>query len=269
MKKLLGIFALIGLISLPAAAQLKYPVSVATLSTASGTCETSTASAVSTTASGSGGVDISGTWTGTLAFYAKIGDGNGYVPVSLTPVGGTTAVPSTTANGEWTGSVAGYTGLCVAFTPAAVTGAARVQVNSSPASSGSSGGGGGAITGTVTANKPPWVTLWDSTLVAVTTTSPHLTTGGYTELIVYQTGAAGPLGNNVLNSIDPTPTASGAVQVIASKTASTGDNGRYTIVAGPTANGLMTGAPATWPYTLPPLLQFVTASNGRYIIYAR
>jgi hypothetical protein len=268
MKKILGIVALLGLLSLPAAAQLAYPVSVKSLSTASGTCETATASAVATTTSGSGGVDISGTWTGTLAFYGKVGDGNGYVAISLTPVGGGSAVSSTTANGEWTGSVAGYTGLCVAFTSAAVTGAARVQVNSSPASSGSSGGGGGgAITGTVTALKSPWTLLWDSTAVAVATTSPDFPMLGYTELTVWQEGAAGPAGAFTINSKSPLGTYR---SVMSGSGPSGGNNGNIIATMGPYANvGMAASSPTAYTYTMPQILQFITSSNGRYYVYAR
>lgn len=134
------------LLSLPATAQSfrprDYPSGVKYLSTANGTCEDGvTSEVVETGNSGTVGIDVSGTWTGTLLFKTKIGQGGGYQAVSATPLGGGTAVTSTTGtgggtgNGQWTVSVAGSMTVCVAFSSAAVTGTAVVQLNSSPSTS--------------------------------------------------------------------------------------------------------------------------------------
>lgn len=56
---------------------------------------------LSTGETGNGTVQITGTWTGTLAFEATV-DGSTWVALTVTPVPTTTAVTTTTGNGVWT-----------------------------------------------------------------------------------------------------------------------------------------------------------------------
>lgn len=136
-----GFLALAALLclSVPAEASLGYPtqtVSIAANGTTAGACEDGvTSAAVSTTTSGTVGIDISGTWTGTLVFYVKMGSGGGYVSyANATPLPSGSAASSTTANGDWTIPAKGSVAVCVAFSASAQTGTAVVQLNSSPAS---------------------------------------------------------------------------------------------------------------------------------------
>jgi hypothetical protein len=77
-------------------------------------------SSVSAPLSGAASFTLSvlGTWVGTLTFE-KSQDGATYVPVSLLPVGSSTPLATTTTNGVFHGSGAGYTMIrvrCTAFT---------------------------------------------------------------------------------------------------------------------------------------------------------
>lgn len=97
---------------------------------------------------GSVAVQILGTWAGTITFYVSI-DGQTFSPILMTPAGSSTAVSSTTANGEWSAGVGGYAVFAVAFSSYG-SGQALVNVQGSPGggggAGGSGGGGGGAVT---------------------------------------------------------------------------------------------------------------------------
>lgn len=79
---------------------------------------------------GSVGIQIKGTWTGTIAFEGTLDteaavrdDTATWVSLAVCPVGGTASGTSTTANGIWTIDVTGLTHLR-AFTSAGLTGSA-------------------------------------------------------------------------------------------------------------------------------------------------
>lgn len=70
---------------------------------------------------GSIGIQVTGTWSGTLTFQASVSGGIGDSPTLFTsvlvlPAGSTTAVSTTTSNGVWSTPVAGYTTVRVVFT---------------------------------------------------------------------------------------------------------------------------------------------------------
>ena len=82
---------------------------------------------------GTVGVQVTGTWTGTLTFQASL-DGINFTTLGTTtngmvpwPAGGT-GVNSTTANGTWTGTFSGLVFFQVIAT-AAITGTATVTIN--------------------------------------------------------------------------------------------------------------------------------------------
>lgn len=89
------------------------------------------------------GVQVSGTWTGTLQFQVS-GDGTNYQTVTLYPTNSTTGVTSTNANGQWSGQATGATHFQVCAT-AAMTGTAVVTLRAM-LPGGAASGGGSAVT---------------------------------------------------------------------------------------------------------------------------
>lgn len=61
------------------------------------------------------GVNLGGTWTGTVSFFGSF-DGVNFVPVSLTPYPTGTPVQSATANGKFSSSGANFQAFKVVFT---------------------------------------------------------------------------------------------------------------------------------------------------------
>ena len=133
---------------------LRYPthqIAIAANGTTAGTCEDGvTSAAVSTTTSGTVGVSVSGTWTGTLAFYINLGN-FGY-----------TQIASTSSNGTWTFPVGGAQTFCVAFNTSAATGTALVILNSTPAATSAVGSvsASGSLNGTAATILPISGTQW-------------------------------------------------------------------------------------------------------------
>ena len=86
---------------------------------------------------------VAGTWTGTISFYGTgsggINGGGIWTALSVLPIGSSTAVTSTTANGTWQVNVAGFTGVCM-LSSASMTGSATVTITPSAASARSNGG---------------------------------------------------------------------------------------------------------------------------------
>ena len=103
---------------------------------------------------------VAGTWTGTISFYGTgsggINGGGIWTALSVLPIGSSTAVTSTTANGTWQVNVAGFTGVCM-LSSASMTGSATVTITPSAASARSNGGsssGSGTVTSVLgTANQ--------------------------------------------------------------------------------------------------------------------
>jgi hypothetical protein len=79
---------------------------------------------------GAVGIQVTGTWTGTLTFNVSV-DGSTFTTVSLTPSNSVTLATSTTANGVWYIANCFFQSLQVAAT-AAITGTAVVTIISRP-----------------------------------------------------------------------------------------------------------------------------------------
>jgi hypothetical protein len=56
---------------------------------------------------GAAGVQLSGTWAGTVTFEASI-NGQTWVALNMVPSNSATAASTATANGAWSANVAGY-----------------------------------------------------------------------------------------------------------------------------------------------------------------
>jgi hypothetical protein len=102
----------------------------------------------------SAGIQVSGTWTGTLTFLSSL-DGIHWVTTSVLPASSATTVTTTTANGAWSMVAPGGAWVCVDAT-ASMTGTANVQLFLTLGLSAAAGGGSGggvawsAVTGTPT-----------------------------------------------------------------------------------------------------------------------
>lgn len=105
-----------------------------------------------TAGQGSFGIQITGTWVGTITFQSSLGTTTAATFTSLlvTPSNSTTAVTTTTGNGVWTTPIAGINQVRVVFT-AYTSGTANILVRTTTqARANISGGGGGGGSGTVT-----------------------------------------------------------------------------------------------------------------------
>lgn len=74
------------------------------------------------------GIQVTGTFVGTLTFYASI-DGTNYVALLVTPATSGTKVSTATTVGLWREYIAGFTSIRVAFT-AYTSGTATVVLSS-------------------------------------------------------------------------------------------------------------------------------------------
>lgn len=63
------------------------------------------------------GIQLTGTWSGTVSFEASI-DGATYVALNMVPSNSATPASSATANGAWTANVAGFTTVRARFSTA-------------------------------------------------------------------------------------------------------------------------------------------------------
>jgi hypothetical protein len=80
------------------------------------------------------GVQVTGTWTGTLTFEGTA-DGTTYVAMAATPVVGGASVSTATAGGLWRCNIAGLAGMRLRGS-AAITGTAVVTIVAGPFGSG-------------------------------------------------------------------------------------------------------------------------------------
>lgn len=107
---------------------------------------------INTAGQGSIGIQITGTWVGTITFQSTLGrtSDSTFTSLLVTPSNSTTAVSTTTANGVWTTPIAGINQVRVVFT-AYTSGTANILVRTTTqARSNLGGGGGGGGSGTVT-----------------------------------------------------------------------------------------------------------------------
>lgn len=102
-----------------------------------------------TTGASTAGINISGTWSGTISF--KVANGRDTTPVTVdcaTPAAPGSAVNTTTGNGAWTCPVAGFSRLVVGF-DAYTSGTAIIDVvtAAAPGQTVAAAGGGGSFDG--------------------------------------------------------------------------------------------------------------------------
>lgn len=114
-----------------------------TASLSSTTCPGAGCISVDVGGQGSLGVQVAGTFVGTLQFEARVGNSSTWASWSVVPNGFTSAVTSTTTTGLWVGSVNGFSQIRVRFS-AYTSGTAVIYTQGAQAriSTGSSGGAG-------------------------------------------------------------------------------------------------------------------------------
>jgi len=91
------------------------------------------------------GIQISGTWAGTISFLGSI-DNTNYAAVQVYPLNSSTSVTTTTGNGIWTAPIAGLSSVRVVFTIYTSGSAVVNRRTTSTKSRVGSGGGGGVFT---------------------------------------------------------------------------------------------------------------------------
>ena len=145
---------------------------------------------------GSIGIQITGTWAGTITFQGTVDNVN-YASILVAPSTSLTPVSTTTANGMWTAGTGGLSAVRVVFT-AYTSGTAAVTqrvAQVAQRSSGTSGGGSGTVT-SVDASVP-------SALLAITG-GPITTTG--TLAVTLPTRVANTIFGGPSTGADATPT---------------------------------------------------------------
>lgn len=149
MKNAIRIFMCVGLLALAFSPGLHAQQSVANLSTQAAACgspgTTSTAYVVLPVPANASsvGLALSGTWSGTVSFFATVNNGAVWSAFNVNPSASSTAVSTATANGSWTNSPAPYSHICAVFTTAS-SGTAVVTIGFSPAVAAKNGSGGGS-----------------------------------------------------------------------------------------------------------------------------
>jgi len=92
---------------------------------------------------GTGTIEVTGTWAGTITFYVQGNDGTRSIVDAATAETPGSAVNTTTGNGIWGAPVAGYRSFLACLTTA-TSGMAKVTLRASSAGGGGGGGAGGA-----------------------------------------------------------------------------------------------------------------------------
>lgn len=101
---------------------------------------------------GSIGINISGTWSGTITFQGSVGPSSSSTFDSILgfPSNSTTGVTTTTGNGTWFFTIAGLSQVRVIFTSYTSGTASVIQRSTTAARKGNGGNGGSGGSGTVT-----------------------------------------------------------------------------------------------------------------------
>jgi hypothetical protein len=76
------------------------------------------------------GIQITGTWSGTITFEATV-DGTNWVAISVTPFASVTLTSTATANGCWSVQNVGFAGLRARFSTAS-SGTPKITIKSLP-----------------------------------------------------------------------------------------------------------------------------------------
>lgn len=90
------------------------------------------------------GIQVAGTFTGTISFEGTVDDAT-WVAINMTPPNSTTAVTTATAVGAWTGPAGGLSQVRARFS-AYTSGTANITMVSAATTARGSGGGGAAVT---------------------------------------------------------------------------------------------------------------------------
>jgi hypothetical protein len=146
---------------------------------------------LSTVGFGGAAFTLSGTFTGTVSFYATGDGGNNWALLDVMPAGSMTATTTATAAGLWRVNVSGYTHVSMQMT-AFTSGPAVATIHASPISAGSlaSGGGGPGISN---------VALVWTQVGSMTVSARYTTTVGTTVFSTgFSTGAITPSQNTLL-----------------------------------------------------------------------
>lgn len=150
--------------------------------TATGAITSTQTVQVNSQGSASTGLQITGTWTGTIVFEASV-DGTNWNPVNgITPTTGASQT-STTTNGNWEIASAGYQLVRVRGNTVA-TGSATAYLNSGAGTQvveiGAPLPAGTNTIGAVTQGTSPWVTSVSGTVAVTQSTSPWVVSGTVT-----------------------------------------------------------------------------------------
>lgn len=135
MKRLVLVLALL----LTPALVLAQPRASGTLT--SDICPGTGCLSLSVTGNGSVGIQITGTWTGTITFEGSV-DGLTFQAITMFPTNSITGASTTTSNGVWSASVGGLT-IFRARMSTYGTGSAVLSMGLAASSRGVAGGGGG------------------------------------------------------------------------------------------------------------------------------
>lgn len=138
--------ALLLCLMLPVSLGAQSAVNRAALSSA--TCPGSGCVNLSVTGVGGVGVQVTGTFSGTLTFEGSL-DGVTYTTLSLTPINSTTSVTTATAAGVWSGGVGGLSVVRVRMS-SYTSGTATVTIQNAPTSARGGGGAGGTVSSIAT-----------------------------------------------------------------------------------------------------------------------
>lgn len=191
---------------------------------------------------GSIGLQITGTWSGTITFRATV-DGSNYVTLAVVPSSGGAAVTTTTANGAWTAAIAGFTTVRVVFT-AYASGTATITRRTTLAKgpTGGTAGGGGSVT-SVGLSMPTGFTVANSPVTTSGTIGVTLSTSN-TQVAFNNSGAlggdAGLTYNATSNFITTAYIATGGTPTVDDTSGgdSCGASGNPSMVAGSVDNAL-------------------------------
>lgn len=116
------------------------------------------------------GIQITGTWSGTITFQSSV-DNSNFTSLLVAPSNSVTAVSTTTANGLWQGGVPGIRTIRVVFT-SWVSGTATINVRLSTLAlkgGGSAGGGSGTVTSIATTSPITGGTITSTGTIACAT----------------------------------------------------------------------------------------------------
>lgn len=145
---------------------------------------------------GSVGIQITGTWVGTITFYGSV-DNSTFVALNLIPLASSTATSTATSNGVWNGSIAGLSTVRIKFS--AYTSGTATVVFRNALSAKSSGGGGGA-TGATGATGSTGATGLTGSNGATGATGPTGATGSNgTATLTWNSGTAYTVNNVVFD----------------------------------------------------------------------